>query len=367
VTDIAAQHYWYPPTTPLLRQLLPVANPANSELAEKFSEWIIAQRFSRSAHQAYTKVAFQFCRFLGDRHVRSTTHMDVRYFLIDAMNRNLSVDGYNRHLYALRRFFDFLYMGGVVDKVAPRLVRGRARMRQVLPRVVATADIARLLVAAGSVRNRAMIELLYSTGCRVGELVGIRAEDIDFCRRTIRVSGKGKERTVFFGRRAKTLVEAHLRGRKKGPLFQPLEPKQMGCVHQSGGIWTAHWKDYSRGTVHAYKTSTYLGRNLSRRQAWRRFRRMVPKWRLKCEPRKGHLRTTAVARVLLYASQKAGLGRVTPHMIRHSFATHLLHRGADIRHIQELLGHTSLLTTQVYTLVAPTDLQEIHHRFHPRR
>ncbi|MGO9590430.1 MAG: tyrosine-type recombinase/integrase [Candidatus Acidiferrales bacterium] len=94
---------------------------------------------------------------------------------------------------------------------------------------------------------------------------------------------------------------------------------------------------------------------------------MVPRWRLKCEPHRRHLRTTAVARVLLYASQKAGLGRVTPHMIRHSFATHLLHRGADIRHIQELLGHSSLLTTQVYTLVAPTDLQAIHRRFHPRR
>jgi len=362
-----SERYWYPPTTPLLRSLLPIANRANSELAEKFSEWIVAQRFSRSAHQAYTKVAFAFCHFLGDRHVRSATHMDVRYFLIDVMNRNLSVDGYNRHLYALRRFFDFLYMGGIVDSFVPRLIRGRQRMRQVLPRVVATADIGRLIDAAGSVRNKTMIELLYSTGCRVGELVGIRVEDVDFSRRTIRVSGKGKERTVFFGPRAKRLVKAHLRGRKKGPLFQPVEPNQIGCVHQSGDIWTAHWKDYSRGTVHAYKTSTYLGRNLNRRQAWERFRRMVPRWRLKCEPHRRHLRTTAVARVLFYASQRAGLGRVTPHMIRHSFATHLLHRGADIRHIQELLGHSSLLTTQVYTLVAPTDLQAIHRRFHPRR
>jgi integrase/recombinase XerD len=362
-----SEPYWYPPTTPLLRSLLPLPNRANSQLAEKFSEWIIAQRFSRAAHQAYTKVAFAFCHFLGDRHVSSATHMDVRYFLIDVMNRNLSVDGYNRHLYALRRFFDFLYMGGVVDSVVPRLIRGRQRMKLVLPRVVATTDIARLVDAAGSVRNKAMVELLYSTGCRVGELVGIRVEDIDLSRRTIRVSGKGKERTVFFGSRAKKLVKAHLGSRKKGPLFQPVEPNQKGCVHQSGNLWTAHWKDYSQGRVHAHKTSTSLGRNLNRRQAWRIFRRKVPQWRLRCEPRKRHLRTTSVARVLLYASQKAGLGRVTPHMIRHSFATHLLHRGADIRHIQELLGHSSLITTQVYTLVAPTDLQAIHRRFHPRR
>jgi integrase/recombinase XerD len=64
---------------------------------------------------------------------------------------------------------------------------------------------------------------------------------------------------------------------------------------------------------------------------------------------------------------RAGLGRITPHVIRHSFATHLLHRGADIRHIPALLGHTSLITTQVYTRIAPTELAAVHHRFHPRR
>jgi len=364
--DVAESH-WYPPTTPLLRSPLPIINRSNSELAEKFSEWIIAQRFSRSAHQAYTKVARSFCHFLGERPVQTVTHMDVRYFLIEAMKRNLSVDGYNRHLYALRRFFDFLYMGGVVDRVAPRLIHGRRNMKRVLPRVIGLADIGRLVEAAGSLRNKAMIELLYSTGCRVGELVGIRAEDIDFSRGTILVRGKGKERTVFFGPRARRLISAHLRTRRRGPLFQPYPPRQKGCVHRSGDIWTAHWKDYSKGKVHAHKTTTYLGKKLTRSRAWKRFKRLVPGWRLKSEPQKRHLRTPAVSRVLLYASQKAGLGRVTPHMIRHSFATHLLHQGADIRHIQELLGHSSLITTQVYAHVAPTNLQAIYRRFHPRR
>jgi site-specific recombinase XerD len=365
--DLVPERHWYPPAIPLLRSTLPIRNRTNSELAEKFSQWLIAQRFSRSAHQAYTKVANSFCHFLGKQPLARVTHMEVRDFLIEAMKRNLSVDGYNRHLYALRRFFDFLYMGGVVDRVAPRLVTGRRRVRQRLPRVVTTADVARLVEFAGSTRNRAMIELLYSTGCRVGELVGIRVEDIDLARGTIHVRGKGKERTVFFGPRAGRLLKAHLRNRRKGPLFQPFQPRQVGCVHRSGNVWTAHWKDYSRGTVHAYKTSTYLGKNLTRSQAWKRFKRMIPRWRLKCEPQKRHLRTPAVSRVLLGASQKAGLGRITAHMIRHSFATHLLHRGADIRHIQELLGHSSLITTQVYAHVAPTDLQSIHRRFHPRR
>ena len=102
------------------RHPVPIKNRSNLELAEKFGEWMVAQRFSRSVHQAYTKVAFSFCHYLAKRHVATVSHLDVRYFLIELMKRDLTVDGYNRHLYALRRFFDFLYMGGVVDAVAPR-------------------------------------------------------------------------------------------------------------------------------------------------------------------------------------------------------------------------------------------------------
>ena len=138
---------------------------------------------SLSAHQAYTKVAFSFCRFIGSHRLSKITYLDIRFFLTEAMKRNLSVDGYNRHLYALRRFFDFLYMGGIVDAVAPRLVRGRRSLRP-LPAVVPVADIGRLIKAAGSARNKAMVESLYSTGCRVGERVAIRAEDVDLSRRT---------------------------------------------------------------------------------------------------------------------------------------------------------------------------------------
>src|SRR5271170_6119845 len=196
---------WYPAIPTAQNPPLPIRNKSNSELAYKFGEWLVAQRFSRSVYEAYTKVAFSFCHFIGQRHVSTANHLDVRFFLIDLMKRDLTVDGYNRHLYALRRFFDFLYMGGVVDAVAPRLARGRRRNRQ-MPKVVSVADVGRLVGAAGSVRNQTMIELLYSTGCRVGELVRIRVEDIDRSRRTIRVAGKGKERTVFFGSRAARLL-----------------------------------------------------------------------------------------------------------------------------------------------------------------
>src|ERR1700684_4327309 len=117
--------YWIPSFQLAAQSPLPIANWSNAELAKRFGEWLVAQRFSRSAHQAYTKVAFSFAYYMGERHLSTVTHLDVRFYLVETMKRNLSVDGYNRHLYALRRFFDFLYMGGIVDAVAPRLVRGR--------------------------------------------------------------------------------------------------------------------------------------------------------------------------------------------------------------------------------------------------
>ena len=217
-------------------------------------------------------------------------------------------------------------MGGVVDAVAPRLVRGRRRDRP-LPAVVSVADVGRLVRAAGSVRNQTMIERLYSTGCRVGELVRIRVENVDTSRRTIQVTGKGKQRTVFFGCCAARLVRRHLRGRRKGPLFVPELLRQTGCIHADKGVWRLHWRDYSGGTVHAHKTSTYLGINLTLRQAKLRAQQLVPKSKLIGPPQHRHLQTQAVTRVLRYAALRAGLARTTPHMIRHSFATHLLQNG----------------------------------------
>jgi site-specific recombinase XerD len=198
--------HWHPAMPPAQNPVLPTRNKSNSELAYKFGEWLVAQRFSRSAYEAYTKVAFSYCHFIGQRHVSRTNHLDVRYFSIDLMKRDLTVDGYNRHLYALRRFVDFLYMGGVVDAVAPRLVRGK-RHERALPAVVSVADVGGLVKAAGTVRNQTRIELLYATGCRVGALVRIRIEGVDRSRRTIQVAGKGKERTVFFGALCPTVEE----------------------------------------------------------------------------------------------------------------------------------------------------------------
>jgi site-specific recombinase XerD len=211
-----------------------------------------------------------------------------------------------------------------------------------------------------------MIELLYSTGCRVGELTHIHIEDVDQHKRAIRVESKGKARSVFFGSRAARLIRRHLKGRKSGPLFHPEHKRQVGCISDYKGVWVAHWRDHSQGQ-NGRKRCTYLGTRLRLREAWQRFGQLVPKSKLMAPIERRCLTTPMVARVLNRAALRVGLGHVTPHMLRHSFATHLLQQGADIRHIQALLGHTSLITTQIYTQVAPTELAAVHRKCHPRR
>jgi site-specific recombinase XerD len=357
-----------PAPRPLPHYPFPVENKRNLELVQKFGEWLMAQRYSRSARESYRKVAFSLCHYLGKRKIVKVTHMDIRYFLIHQMKRNLCVNGFNRHLYALRRFFDFLYIGGLVDSVAPRIIRGRKMVRP-LPRVVSVGDIAKLVKFAGSLRNQTMIELLYSTGCRVGEMAGMRAEDIDFFRQSIRVKGKGKERVVFFGGRAARLLRRHLKARRKGPLFNPEPLKQTGCVSDSNpyGYWYGHYRDYSRGLINCHRTSVFLGKNVNKAEAWRRFRRRVPKSHLECPAEFRQMRVPAIERALRNAALRAGLSNVTPHMLRHSFATHLLQRGANLRYVQGLLGHSSVVATEVYTRVTATEFAAAHRRFHPRR
>lgn len=194
----------------------------------------------------------------------------------------------------------------------PAPASGRA-----LPHPLPVTDVVRLLEAAGDagpagLRDRAALELLYGAGLRISEAVGIDVDDLDVDERLVRVRGKGdRERIVPYGEPAARAVEAWLvRGRSTLPLRTPALLVNL------------------RGT------------RLSRQSLW-----------------------TTVRRV----AARAGLtGRVTPHTLRHSFATHLLDGGADVREVQELLGHASVTTTQIYTLVSRGAMHEVYRRAHPR-
>jgi integrase/recombinase XerC len=339
---------------------------SNTELSARFVEWMICQRYSPKTIETYKRVTGEFLAFWGTTKLSRVSHLDVRAFLIEMSHRDLSADIVHRYLWALRCFFDFLCLGGLVDEVAPRLLRPRPAKRP-MPRSLSEPNVRRLISAAHNARDRAIIELLYATGCRASELLNIRMESIDFRTGTIKVAGKGSERRVVFGGKAKRSLMRYLRGRESGHLFQSQHRVQQGCVSRGRISWAGFWLDYSREQGRNQKRITLGKSSMSRSQAWSIFRRRVP------NPDTGHRRAAArpitrstLCQIIKSAAHRADLGHVTSHMLRHSFATHLLDHGADIRVVQELLGHSSLATTQNYCLVSASRIAPAYRRAHPR-
>jgi integrase/recombinase XerD len=223
-----------------------------------------------------------------------------------------------RALVAVRGLHRFAYAEGLVDADVAREVAPPGTPRR-LPKALAVAEVLRLLGGVvgddpRALRDRALLELLYSSGARISEVVGLDVDDVDTADRTVLLDGKGgKQRLVPVGRPALSALDAYLvRAR---PVF-------AARGRGSPGVFLN-----SRGT------------RLSRQSAWS---------------------------TLKSAAERAGIGGVSPHVLRHSFATHLLEGGADVRVVQELLGHASVTTTQVYTLVTVTTLREVYAMAHPR-
>ncbi|MGZ5400732.1 MAG: site-specific tyrosine recombinase XerD [Nocardioides sp.] len=238
----------------------------------------------------------------------------------DADHPALSATSAARTLVAVRGFHKFALTDGLATQDPARGVKPPAAAKR-LPKALPLSDVEAILEAAGAdgtvlaMRDRAMLEVLYGTGARISEGTGLDVDDIDLVDRTVLLRGKGsKERLVPFGSYAAQAIEAYLvRGRP-----------ELVSVRTPGGALFLN----SRG-----------GR-LSRQSAWA---------------------------VLAKAADRAGVTRdVSPHTLRHSFATHLLDGGADVRVVQELLGHASVTTTQIYTLVTVDNLREVFATAHPR-
>jgi site-specific recombinase XerD len=339
----------------------------NSELVTRYSEWLICQRYSRTARETYNRVVGKFFDFWGRRHFSYVTHLDVREFITSVSIRDLSAEIVHRYLWALRSFFDFLCIQGVVDEVAPRLIRPRPAKRP-LPRALSEKNVSRLIRAAKNPRDRAILELFYATGCRIAELVAVRLEHVDFAKRTIMVNGKTGDRRVLFGLTAKRSLKHYLGGRKTGYLFESQYPVQRGCVSWNGSCWAGYWLDYTSGSGTARSRCMALGpASMGFDRAWSKFRKLVP------NPDRGHIRRkphpltrSCISEIFKEASFRAGIGRATSHNLRHSFAAHMLDNGADIRHVQELLGHTSLATTNRYAQVISMPIARAYRAFHPR-
>jgi site-specific recombinase XerD len=226
----------------------------------------------------------------------------------------------------------------------------------------------KLIATADNARDRALVEVFYATGCRVGEVTLIRIEQIDFRRRCFPVAAKRRERMVYFGATAALAIRKYIGRRTSGYLFQDIIPQQNGYLTRAGLQWIGNWRDYRPEKGRFSKHTKWLGDSsrISQASARRKFKNLLKGIDLTRPKPDRPLTRSTLGRIVQEIGRRAKLGMVNPHMLRHSFATHLLERGADIRAIQELLGHSYLTSTQVYTRISNNAVAFTFRKFHPR-
>ncbi len=299
---------------------------------DEFETYIAdARRFSERTVRAYRSDLHRFATFwerdFGEERASKTllSRVDtlaVRSYLASLHRSRLASRSLARHLSTLRSFFRWACREGHLAKNPARSLPA-PRLPRTLPRALTLPDTERLLAADEDrpfpERDRALFELLYATGLRVSEAASLDLEDVDFASRLLRVLGKGnRERVAPFGEAAAEALEAYLSARA--------ERRRRGARDET--------EDGDPLFVNA---------------------------------RGGRLTTRSMARLLKRRLRAAGLpAEISPHALRHSFATHLLEAGADLRAIQELLGHASLSTTQKYTHVNMDQLMAVYDKAHPR-
>ena len=257
-----------------------------------------------------------FGAFLGERNIGGVDHLTLRRFLAEMRQKNYSKRTIARKLACLRSFFKFLYREGHI-KTNPISAVSTPKLDRVLPKFLDVEKMLKLVQSPpadkiSGLRDRAVLETLYSTGIRVSELVGLDVDDVDFISGVIKVMGKGsRERIVPIGEPALAAMRRYID--KRG--MDKVRDKDAVFLNKSG-----------------------------RRLTDRSIRRIVDKY----------VRSLSVSE------------KISPHSLRHSFATHLLDRGADLRSVQELLGHMNLSTTQIYTHVTMERLKSVYDKAHPR-
>lgn len=337
----------------------------NLGIAKRYAQWLVAQHYCKATKYAYNQSVQLFVEFLGDKPLTRVTQLDVRKFMFFLSENGASIGKARTHLGALRRFYDFLNLGGVVNYVPPRLVSVRTTARK-YPLHLSEAEVVRLIDATKGPRERALIEFLYGTGCRLCEARNLKVEDVDFDARTARVTGKfGKSRVVLLTTRAADTVKTYIGHRTIGYVFQHEYQSQKGVVQADRGLWMGRWVDYSVSPPRIMRKCFGSRQIVSYEQARAKLDVIVASLPT-ARPRGVRPLTNATfIHGIERLSRQAGLTRATAHMLRHSFATHMFERGADILTLQTLLGHVLVSSTAIYARVSAFRMVEAFERYHP--
>ncbi len=350
-------------------------------LLRDFLQDMSIRGLSANTLHRYQKVCANFLDTVHGLPLKAIRPPDIRAFLASLLDRGASGQTLQQALYALRSFFRFMEAIGAVQSSPARAVQTR-RVKRRLPKFLSEDEVNALIEAATSTRDRALLEFLYGTGCRIAEVAGARIADVHWSARSVMVLGKGdKERLVPLGQRAIDALRAYLGRRTKGFLFQEQgQPDQRGRIvrYSTTGQWLGVWRygyrlesdSHHSGERLKFRQKTIvLGRisEITRDRARQKLDELTA-GKLPPRPRPVQpqpMTARAIRMIVEKTARSAGLGHVHPHQLRHSCATHLLDHGADLRAIQEMLGHSSISTTQIYTHVSQTKLRETLERFHP--
>jgi integrase/recombinase XerD len=294
--------------------------PVQAETIDQYLDSLWLERgLSENTLAAYRRDLTAFASFLGDTPLDAADRRQVLEYLSHRLGSGLKARSTARFLSCLRGFYRQLIRDGRIRDDPTRDVDSPSIGRP-LPETLSEGDVDNLLAAPDTstelgLRDRTMLEVLYASGLRVSELTGLRLTEVNLRQGVVRVMGKGsKERLVPLGEEAINWIDRYLSS-ARGALVDP-----------------------DAGEEIVFPSSR--GRAMTRQAFWYRIRK--------------------------YAVQAGIGGKLSPHTLRHAFATHLLNHGADLRVVQLLLGHSDLSTTQIYTHVARHRMQELHDQHHPR-
>jgi len=291
-------------------------------LLDSFLTYLAVEKgLSENTLESYGRDIRKFLSFVDKKGVTAAEgikYNDILDFLSDCKEKGYSATSTVRSIVSIKQFFKYLLLEKVIEENPTAHIR-TPRMKKSIPGVITLEEVERILAAPDEstpegLRDAAMLEILYATGIRVSELIGIKLNDVNFELGFVIVYGKGsKERIVPIGDKAKEKLIEYLRDSRPA-LLKSRDAKALFV--------------------------TRLGKGMTRQGFWK---------------------------IIKNNALKAGIAKkISPHTLRHSFATHLLERGADLRTIQIMLGHSDISTTQIYTHVESERLKEIHKKYHPR-